>query len=144
MLEAGVLRRVYDEAVRMHGAETALDLIRRVQERSAFEAGRAFAAAAPGEPCLEHFLKVLDVWQEGDAIHIEDLACEGGAATFRVTRCRYAERYREAGMPEPLLPLLSCARDEPFARGYSERLRLERPETIAGNAPACLFRFVWE
>lgn len=144
IVEAQVLRRVYDEALRQHGRDSALELVRLVQERSAFEAGRAFAASAPGAPSLEHFLTVLDLWQAGDAIQIRDFERGPGWASFRVHRCLYVENYRALGMPEELLPLLSCARDEPFARGYSGRLRMERPETIAGGHGACGFRFIWE
>ncbi len=144
VLEAQVLRRVYDEAVRLHGPDEALELVRAVQERSAFEAGRDFAAAAPEKPCLDHFLTVLDLWRAGGAIAVADFKRDANSASFRVRRCLYVESYRALGMPEALLPLLSCARDEPFARGYSDRLRMERPETIAAGNPACLFRFVWE
>ncbi|MGE4291109.1 MAG: L-2-amino-thiazoline-4-carboxylic acid hydrolase [Desulfovibrio sp.] len=144
VLEAQVLRRVYDEALCLYGAEDALELIRNVQESAALEAGRNFAAVAPEGPSLEHFLTVLEIWQAGDAIQIKDLERKEHEATFHVSRCLYVESYRAMGMPEALLPLLSCARDEPFSRGYSEHLRMERPETLAKGFPACCFRFVWE
>lgn len=144
IVEAQVLRGVYEQAMDLYDGAQALALVHRVQERSAFAAGRAFAATASHHPDLDHFLTVLQLWQQGDAIIITDLQRRGNRASFRVTRCLYVESYRAMGMPEALLPLLSCARDEPFARGYSEHLRLERPETLASGCSACSFTFIWE
>ena len=60
--------------------------------------------------------------------------------TFNVTRCRYAEMYREMGMGE-IGHLLSCNRDATFCRGYASTLKFERNQTIMGGASHCDFRY---
>ena len=63
--------------------------------------------------------------------------------SFDVTRCRYAESYREMGLPEELAVRVSCLRDAAFAAGYSPCLTLDRPATIASGAEKCPFTFTW-
>ena len=60
-----------------------------------------------------------------------------------MTRCRYAETYREMGLPEELATRISCLRDGAFVAGYSDKLRLDRPGTIASGAASCPFTFTW-
>jgi hypothetical protein len=47
------------------------------------------------------------------------------------------------GLSPELGFILSCARDEPFAHGYSPFLSMTRSKTIMQNAPACMFTFRW-
>ncbi len=143
-IEAGMLAQVYATLCTSHGPEAALDAITRTLENAALDAGRAFAAKAPGEPNLDHFATVLDLWRGTGALDIQDVRLEGNELTFRVTRCGYAEAYKDMGLPDVLVRTLSCVRDDPFARGYSDRLTLERPETIAAGFPACGFKFIWK
>lgn len=139
-----MLAEVYATLLESHGPETALAMVTRTLERAALEAGRAFAAKAEGGPCLKHFATVLDLWRGTGALDIEDVRLTGNELSFKVVRCSYAETYRDMGLPEILVHTLSCVRDAPFARGYFQHLRLERPETIAAGYPACGFRFIWE
>lgn len=143
-IEAAVLGRMYETLCAELGQGKALELIRTAVEKDSFEAGRTFAATAPEGPSLEHFLTITDNWVGTGAIDIGPIEINGNTAHFPVTKCRYVETYRDMGLPEKLLPLLSCARDEPFAKGYSERLSMVRPETIAGGFEVCGFVFVWK
>lgn len=143
-IEAAMLAEVYDELVSRYGREAALAVIEATVTRAALAAGRAFAASAPDGPGLAHFRSVVDVWRRGDALTIEDVRCGPEAVSFVVTRCRYAESYREMGLPEELAVRVSCLRDGAFVAGYSPCLRLSRPETIAGGAACCPFTFTWE
>jgi hypothetical protein len=59
---------------------------------------------------------------------------------FNVTRCRYAEMYRELGIPE-LGAVLSCHRDGEFCRGYNPAIGFERTQTIMQGATHCDFRY---
>jgi hypothetical protein len=59
---------------------------------------------------------------------------------FAVTRCRYAEMYRELGIPEPGV-LLSCNRDHAFLEGFNPKLKLTRAKPIMGGADFCDFRY---
>ena len=59
---------------------------------------------------------------------------------FDVTRCRYAEMYREMGLGH-IGHLMSCNRDGAFCEGYDSNLVLTREHTIMGGAPTCTFRY---
>lgn len=126
------------------GPEKALEIIGRASAREAFEMGRKLADSAPGNaPCLEHFSTVMDVWKAGGALDFVDVRLEKGVWSFCVVRCGYADMYVDMGLPAGLAYNVSCIRDEHLARGYSDRLRLERSKTIVQGAPACEFRFIW-
>ena len=54
---------------------------------------------------------------------------------FNVTRCKYAEMYRDMGLGE-IGHLLSCQRDGTFCEGYDKRLKLEaHADHHAGRQP---------
>jgi phage gp46-like protein len=57
-----------------------------------------------------------------------------------VTRCRYAEFYRELGEPE-LGFLLVCSADFPIAEGFGPDVKLARTQTIMQGASHCDFRY---
>lgn len=136
--------RLYETGKEKFGKTALLELVEATTCGAAREVGRQFAESAPGGPSLAHFSTMLDVWRAGGALDIVDSRCTDAEWTFRVVRCRYLEAYRELGLPDELSYAVSCARDACLARGYSDRLRLDRPAVISRGAPACLFRFVWE
>ena len=57
-----------------------------------------------------------------------------------VTRCRYAEFYKELGEPE-LGFLLVCSADFTMARGFDSDIKLTRTQTIMEGASHCDFRY---
>jgi hypothetical protein len=59
---------------------------------------------------------------------------------FDVTRCRYAEMYREMGL-EAIGDLLSCNRDGTFVEGYNPDITMEREHTIMQGHGRCTFRY---
>jgi len=59
---------------------------------------------------------------------------------FNVTRCRYAEKYREMGVAG-FGHCLYCYRDEPFAAGFNPGIKFERRQTIMEGAACCDFKF---
>jgi hypothetical protein len=59
---------------------------------------------------------------------------------FNVTRCRYAEMYKEMGLGE-IGHLLSCNRDATFCEGYDDRIELKRTQTIMQGASHCDFDY---
>ena len=143
-IEAALLAEVYAVLLQHFDAAQALVLIEETVTRAALAAGRAFAASAPNGPCLEHFRSVIDLWRRGDALTIADVRWTPYSLSFAVTRCRYAESYREMGLPAALATRVSCLRDGAFVAGYSAKLRLSRPATIAAGAARCPFTFTWE
>lgn len=143
-IEAAMLADVHAVLVERMGEEAALSVIEDTVTRAAFAAGQAFAASAPNGPCLEHFRSVVALWQRGEALTIENIRETPDSLAFDVTRCRYAERYREMGLPDALATRVSCLRDGAFVAGYSPKLRFARPATIAAGAARCPFTFTWE
>lgn len=143
-IEAQTLAKVYEVLVRRHGQDEALAAIRETLRQAGLQAGRDFAAKAPGEPSLDHFATVIEVWNSTGFLTIENMRRDGNALSFDVVRCGYAEMYRELALPEELARRLSCDRDGPFAEGYSPRLALDRATTIAQGGERCPFRFRWE
>ena len=143
-IEAAMLAEVHAVLVDRLGEEQALSCLEETVTRAAFAAGQAFAATAPDGPNLAHFRSVVALWQRGDALTIGNIRSEETRFSFDVTRCRYAESYREMGLPEALATRVSCLRDRAFVAGYSPHLLFERPQTIASGATCCPFTFTWD
>lgn len=148
-IEAATLVAVYNELLQSKSERFALDTIARTVSALAFAKGRAFAAQAPaqdmgGAPSLRHFATIVDVWNGTGALQIENVHQSAHELAFSVTRCAYAELYRSMQVPAALVPVLSCSRDAPFARGYSPHLHFFREQTIAEGAEYCDFLFRWE
>ncbi|WP_187170482.1 L-2-amino-thiazoline-4-carboxylic acid hydrolase [Salidesulfovibrio onnuriiensis] len=143
-IEADMIGLLYRQMCEAMPQEAALAVVRAGLEKTAFRDGRAFAAQAPDGPSLEHFKSVVGLWAAGDAVEPEIL--EDGTDVFRlnILRCEYANAYRELGLPDELVRTISCCRDEPFARGYSERIEFRRTRTIAGGASHCDFLYRWK
>jgi hypothetical protein len=65
---------------------------------------------------------------------------DAGKLEFDVTRCRYAEFFRELDEPE-LGALLMCSTDFDIAAQSDGEVTLTREQTIMQGAPACTFRY---
>ena len=142
-IEAEILKEVYQTLKASHGEEVAKRTIAESVRRSAIEQARAFAAAAPGGPSLKAFQDVMPLWTKGGALEIEVTEQTDQSFAFNVTRCRYAEMYREMGL-EGLGAVLSCNRDGAFCEGYDPKLKLVRTQTLMGGASHCDFRYRME
>lgn len=97
-------------------------------------------AQASGGCSLQHFLGTLERWTADDALTVDLLEATEDRLSFNVTRCRYAEMYREMGIPE-LGAILSCQRDAALIEGFNADVTLERSGTLLGGAPHCDFRY---
>ncbi|MCY4639999.1 MAG: L-2-amino-thiazoline-4-carboxylic acid hydrolase [Chloroflexi bacterium] len=139
-IEAEVLIPLIRRLEQELGRERAHLLARETIEKIAREQGAAVAGAV-GRDDLVGFREVRDSWGgAGGDLTIETLRDDGDALHFNVTGCRFAEMYRQLGASD-LGFLLSCARDFTLSTGYSERLRLERTQTIMQGASHCDFRY---
>lgn len=142
--QAGLVAHIWKSLCSEIGAERARAIVGNAILADARQAGEAFARLAPQGPSLEHFATVLARWQEGNALEIMEIDLTPPNLSFRVTRCGYAEAYAEMGLDPELGHILSCARDEAFAAGYSPLLVMHRPQTIMASAPCCIFTFTWK
>jgi hypothetical protein len=76
----------------------------------------------------------------GAALDYEVVKQSPDAYEVNVTGCRYAQFYRELGVPE-LGFLLVCSSDFPMAEGFGPEIKLTRTQTIMQGASHCDFRY---
>lgn len=102
---------------------------------------RQIGAAMPGSP-MEKWttLNAQMMPRIGNDIDIQLLKQEPNAFDFDVTRCRYAEFFREVGEPE-LGAVLLCEGDDHLAEVGSPDVELTRTQTIMKGASYCDFRY---
>ncbi len=142
-IEAELLKEVYETVRARHGVDEARTVIGESVRRSAIEQARAFAAAAPGGTSLQSFVDIQKHWTAENALEIQPVHRDDTHFDFNVTRCRYAEMYRDMGLAE-IGPLLSCNRDGSFCEGYDPRLKFTRTQTLMQGASHCDFRYCYD
>ena len=142
-IEANIIKPIYEEMVQELGEESARRILGQAIRRNAIEQGRSLAEKSAEPPGIAAFAGLLERWKANDALRMDTLEQSDERLDFNVTRCRYAEMYREMGLAE-LGHLLSCNRDGALCEGYDRRLELTRTQTIMGGAPHCDFRYQWK
>lgn len=133
---AGPLIRAFAEEF---GQEKTLEIASRVIRSLAKESGGQLAKMVGGNT-LEHFLKVEEKMSQDDALVQDVLERDDKKYYTNCIRCRFAEMYKELGMPE-LGFVLSCGRDFAMTEGFNPKLKLKRTQTIMEGAEYCDFRF---
>lgn len=137
-IEAGVLIpmvRAFQQAI---GKERANEIAREVIRELARQDGRRWAQRFGDD--LAAMEQVSQVWAGGGGLGIEWLDKSPDKLDFSVTRCRYAEFYKELGLPE-LGYLFHCNRDFAMVEGFSSQIALDRTQTIMEGASHCDFHF---
>jgi len=84
--------------------------------------------------------KAFDNFAAGGALDFEVLDKTPEAFDLNITECRYAQFYKEMGVPE-LGFLLVCSADFPMAEGFATPVELKRTQTIMQGASHCDFRY---
>ena len=138
-IEALAVVPVIKAAAERIGADRARAILCEVNEREAYERGRAQATAG-GRNDIEALVEEVEGWGRGGGWKMEVLEQTAATYFFNVTRCPYYERYEALGVAE-FGVCLSCCRDEPFARGFNPNLELVRSMTIMEGADCCDFRY---
>jgi predicted ArsR family transcriptional regulator len=138
-IEARILGPVLAALADKFGREQVLEVVRDAIIDIARQQGEQLAESMGGED-LEHFAASLKNWQKDDAMQIEILDQNQAEFRFHVRRCRYAEMYRQLGIPE-LGALLSCNRDAALIEGFNPEIELTRTQTIMEGAPFCDFHY---
>jgi len=140
-IEAELAAAIYAAMAEELGPARAKEILARGIVAAAKRAAAGFARAAPGgRTDLDSFADLLPLWMKDDALEIEVLHRSPERFEFNVTRCRYAEMYREMGLGQ-LGDALSCNRDGVFCQGYDPRIRMTRTQTIMQGAQHCDFRY---
>ena len=139
-IEARILAPIYRILKREYGIDQAREIIREAITRDAVAQGAEFAARENGKASMRTFIAIQHLWTRDDALQTETLEASETAYSYDVTRCRYAEMYREEGLAE-IGDLLSCVRDHEFIKGYHPGITLERSTTIMTGDDRCRFRY---
>jgi hypothetical protein len=142
-IEGEMLKLVYDELTARFGAATSKEILTKVIRNSAIEQGRRFAEQEPAPTTLKSFVKLYDLWKMNGALEIDVKREDDRHFDFDVTRCRYAEMYREMGLGE-IGHILSCNRDGTFCQGYDPKIALSRTQTLMQGASHCDFRYRYD
>ena len=139
-IEANIIKPIYEEMKAEIGAEKARKIIAAAITRNAIEQGSAYARTEGGNTSLESFHALLPQWKANGALEVDMLEESETSVNYNVTRCQYAEMYKEMGLAD-IGHLLSCGRDGTFCKGYDPRISLIRTQTIMQGAPHCDFRY---
>jgi hypothetical protein len=115
-----LVRRALGDTYRRYGEEFW-------QTKNEKNLGKAIASAFV-QYAREDALDYRVIEQSQDAFEID------------ITRCRYAEFYKELGEPE-LGFLLVCGADFTTAEGFGPDIKLTRTQTIMQGASHCDFRY---
>jgi hypothetical protein len=139
LIEARVIAPLVKVFAAEFGEQRVYDITRRVIADIAQQQGDELARTSGGRS-LPLFAQTLDRWTADDALRIDVQRTAEAAFDFDVTRCRYAEMYRELGIPD-LGAVLSCNRDGALIDGFNAEVELTRTQTIMGGATHCDFRY---
>jgi hypothetical protein len=82
----------------------------------------------------------FEMYAAGDALDYDVLNRSPDAFEIDVTGCRYAQFYKQLGIPE-LGFLLVCTSDFAVAEGFGPDIKLTRTQTIMQGASHCDFRY---
>ncbi|MGD8724859.1 MAG: L-2-amino-thiazoline-4-carboxylic acid hydrolase [Desulfobacterales bacterium] len=138
-VEARILAPIMDALSRQFGKAKVLDIVHDTIIQIATRQGIELAAQMGGNS-LQHFADSLRYWTRDNALEIEVVEQGEQAFFFNVTRCRYAELYKELGLTEPGV-IFSCSRDFALIKGFNPKITLKRTQTIMEGAAYCDFRY---
>jgi len=100
-----------------------------------------FASKESDSP-IKNFLKTSEMLEEtfeGD-VDYDVLKNDDDNFDLNVTRCRYAQLFRELGEPE-LGAILVCEVDDHIAALYAPAVKLSRTDTMMKGGTHCPFRY---
>jgi hypothetical protein len=138
-IEARIVASVVEALAPRCGREQALAGVKEAVTGLS-RAWGADMAAKSEERGLAVLDTLVELWSYDGALQVQTLTHDGSRYDFNVTRCRYAEMYRQLGLAE-LGVVMSCQRDFAFFEGFDPRIKLTRTRTIMEGADHCDFRF---
>ena len=139
-LQAEVIGPIFAEMVAEIGEEKASAILDAAIRKAAIAEGRQFADRVGGQTSMADFIKLYELWTADGALEMKVLKADDTAFDFDITRCRYAETYKEMGL-QKIGHLLSCNRDGEFCTGYNPNMELTRTGTLMQGAKRCDFRY---
>jgi hypothetical protein len=137
-IEGAVLAPMVQALARAIGTDRTNEIVLEVIAELARRDGKRWAGQFGNT--LEGLKKVSDIWSEGGAMEIEPVPGTANQLSFNVTKCGYAELYKEWGLVDLGL-LFHCSRDFAMVRGFGSDISLNRTKTIMEGHAICDFRF---
>ena len=122
------------------GEARANALVRRALGNLYRRQGEEFWKAKNEADVGKAVASAFKTYARDDALDYRGREQSEDAFAFDVTRCRYAEFYKELGEPE-LGFLLVCSADFDTAQGFGDDVKLTRTQTIMQGAGHCDFRY---
>jgi L-2-amino-thiazoline-4-carboxylic acid hydrolase len=122
------------------GEERANALVRKALGDIYRRLGEQWRRAKDTRDVGESMASAFAAFAKGDALDYSVRSQSQDTYEINVTRCRYAEFYKELRQPE-LGFLLVCSADFPFAEGFGSDMELTRTQTIMAGASHCDFRY---
>jgi L-2-amino-thiazoline-4-carboxylic acid hydrolase-like protein len=122
------------------GKERANALVRKALGDVYRRLGEQWWRAKESTHVGENMALAFASFAKGDAVEYSVRAQSQDTYEIDVTRCRYAQFYKELGEPE-LGFLLVCNSDFPFAEGFGPDIKLTLTQTIMQGASHCDFRY---
>jgi hypothetical protein len=122
------------------GEERANALVRKALRDIYRRHGETFWRAKNEKDLGKFVSSAFKTYARDDALDYKVVEQSEDTYSIEVTRCRYAEFYKELGEPE-LGFLLVCTADFATAEGFGPDTRLTRTQTIMQGASHCDFRY---
>jgi hypothetical protein len=137
-IEAQIAGPLIKAFIEEFGQEKALAVVRSVIGKLARQSGMELAKALGGNT-LADLARGLTAWAKGDAYEMEVITLSDTEYDYNITRCRYAEMYKDIGLAD-LGVILSCGRDFELIAGFNPNMTLTRTKTIMEGCDCCDFR----
>jgi predicted ArsR family transcriptional regulator len=121
------------------GENAAREVVDATISKLAAEDGARWATSF-GQTTASMRKVAQQLWAGGGGMDVEVVSESEDHLDFNVTRCRYAEFYKELGLAD-LGFRVHCNRDHAMVAGFNSELELSRSQTIMEGATCCDFRF---
>lgn len=138
-IEGRVLLPFIETLVEQFGEDSAHAVLDTTINKLAIRDGTVWAETYGND--LNGLREVAEqVWGGGGSLQVEVLEQDDTHLSFNVTRCKYAEFYREMGLTE-IGQHIHCQRDYAMIDGFNPDLDLTRTQTLMSGAACCDFRY---
>lgn len=139
-IQARVLVPVVKALQEELGAERANAIVRKALGDTYRKLGEKWWQAQKGSHLGDNLSSAFDTFAARNALDYNVIKRSPDVFEVNVTGCRYAQFYKELGVPE-LGFLLACSSDFPATEGYGPDIQLTRTQTIMQGASHCDFRY---
>ncbi len=141
-IETQLLKPIIEGLSSVFNEDAIIENIRGSIEKIAFENGIKFKTEQNDNSLLTY----AENWKklaEGNSLTIENFNLSDSKLTFRITRCQYAEFYKQLNSVK-LGEILSCCRDQAFLNGFSDNIEMRRSKSILDGNHSCDFEFTYK